>query len=171
MYVGADYHKHYPVATTMDEQGAVVEEQVRLRNDPDTLGGYAKHLPQGSKIALAATGSWYYLYEVFKDTGAEIFPAHPLRTRSVAEARIKTDKIGSTIIAHLPRTNLLPTSYIAHRRIRDIREVVWYRASLVALRTLIKNRMHAILPRKWHRDAVHKYFGQEGHWLSAGVRG
>jgi hypothetical protein len=46
--LGLDYHKHNFVATTMDEQGAVVK-QVRLCNDPDTLGGYAKRLPLGSK--------------------------------------------------------------------------------------------------------------------------
>jgi transposase len=146
MYVGVDYHKHYSVATKMDEQGTVVE-QVRLRNDPDTLVGYAKRLPQGSKIALEATGSWYYFYEVLEDTGAEISLAHPLRTRAIAEARIKTDKIDSTMIAHLLRTNLLPTSYIAPRSIRDVREILRYRASLVSLRTSIKNRMHAMLAK------------------------
>ena len=146
MYVGVDYHKHYSVATKMDEQGTVVE-QVKLRNDPDTLVGYAQRLPQGSKIALEATGSWYYFYEVLEDTGSEIYLAHPLKTKAIASARIKTDKIDSTILAHLLRTDLLPTSYIAPREIRDIREILRYRASLVSLRTSIKNKMHAILAK------------------------
>jgi hypothetical protein len=36
--------------------------------------------------------------------------AHPLRTRAIAEARIKTDTIDPTILARLVKTDLLPTS-------------------------------------------------------------
>ena len=36
MYVGVDYHKKYSIATKMDEKGSILE-QVRLRNDPETL--------------------------------------------------------------------------------------------------------------------------------------
>jgi transposase len=160
MYVGVDYHKHYSVATKMDEQGRVVE-QVRLRNDPDTLVGYAQRLPQGSKIALEATGSWYYFYEVLEDRGAEIYLAHPLRTRAIASARIKTDKIDSTILAHLLRTDLLPTSYIAPREIRDTREILRYRASLVSLRTSIKNKVHAILAKNGMTMPYTNVFGKK----------
>lgn len=46
----------------------------------------------------------------------------------MAEARIKTDRIDSSILAHLLRTDLLPESYIPPREIRDIREVLRYRA-------------------------------------------
>jgi transposase len=160
MYVGVDYHKHYSVATKMDEQGRVLE-QVRLHNDPQTLVGYVKGLPWGSKIALEATGSWYYFYEVLEDTGAEISLAHPLRTRAIAEARIKTDKIDSTILAHLLRTDLLPTSYIAPRKIRDIREVLRYRASLVFLRTSLKNKVHAILEKNGSEMPYTDVFGKK----------
>jgi transposase len=160
MYVGVDYHKHYSVATKMDEQGTVVE-QVRLHNDPDTLVGYAQRLPRGSKIALEATGSWYYFYEVLEDTGSEIYLAHPLKTRAIASARIKTDKIDATILAHLLRTNLLPTSYIAPREIRDTREILRYRASLVSLRTSIKNKVHAILAKNGMAIPYKDVFGKK----------
>jgi transposase len=66
-------------------------------------------MPSVFRWGVKATGSWYYFYEVLEDTGAEIFLAHPLRTRDIAEARIKTDTIDSTIIAHLlARTSCLP---------------------------------------------------------------
>jgi transposase len=125
------------------------------------LVGYAKGLPRGSKIALEATGSWYYFYEVLEDTGAEIFLAHPLKTKAIASARIKTDKIDSTILAHLLRTNLLPTSYIAPRGIRDIREILRYRASLVSLRTSIKNKVHAILAKNGMAIPYTDVFGKK----------
>jgi len=45
----------------MDDRGKVLE-QVRLKNDPRTLVRFAESLPEGSKIALEATGNWYYFY-------------------------------------------------------------------------------------------------------------
>lgn len=146
MYVGVDYHKRYSFATKMDERDQIIE-QIKLNNDPETLRAYAATLPPGSKIALEATEGWYYFYEMLESYCPEIYLAHPLKTRAIAEARIKTDKIDSTILAHLLRANLLPTSYIPPREIRDIREILRYRASLVSLRTSIKNKVHAILSK------------------------
>lgn len=144
MYVGVDYHKRFSFATKMNDKGDILG-QVKLQNDPQTLLQYADTLPDGSKIALEATGNWYYFYELLEEKCPDIFLAHPLKTRAIAEAKIKTDKIDSAILAHLLRTDLLPTSYIPPREIRDIRETLRYRASLVSLRTAIKNKVHAIL--------------------------
>ena len=146
MYVSIDYHKRYAVATSMDDKGQVVET-VRLKNEPGDLIGFVDRLPEDSKIAIEATGNWYDFFELLEGKSPEIHLAHPLKTRAIAEARIKTDKIDSTILAHLLRTDLLPESYIPPREIRDIREVLRYRASLVSLRTALKNRIHAILSK------------------------
>ncbi len=146
MFIGVDYHKKYSVATKMNDKGKITE-QIRLSNDPQTLLRYAESLPKGSKIALEATGNWYYFYELLESRCPDIYLAHPLKTRAIAEARIKTDKIDSTILAHLLRSDLLPTSYIPPREIRDTREILRYRASLVSLRTSIKNKVHAILSK------------------------
>ena len=59
MYVGVDYHRRYSMATKMDEKGKIVE-QLRFNNDPENLARFAAGLPPGSKVALEATGSWYY---------------------------------------------------------------------------------------------------------------
>jgi transposase len=160
MYIGVDYHKKYIVATKMDESGTIME-QVRLNNDPDTLLGYAHTLPTGSKIALEATEGWYHFYELLENQCPDIYLAHPLKTRAIAEARIKTDKVDSTMLAHLLRTNLLPHSYIPPREIRDMREILRYRASLVSLRTSIKNKVHAILSKNGIRMEYADIFGKK----------
>lgn len=160
MYIGVDYHKRYSIATKMDERGRILE-QVRLSNDPQTLLNYVNTLPASSKIALEATGNWYYFYELLDDKSLEVYLAHPLKTRAIAEAKIKTDKIDSSILAHLLRADLLPTSYIPPREIRDIREVLRYRASLVSLRTSIKNKVHAILSKNGINIEFSDIFGKK----------
>ena len=160
MYVGVDYHKRYSVATIMNEAGVILSQQ-RVSNNPETLRQFAAQLPAGSTIALEATGSWYYFYELLENTGIDIRLAHPLKTRAIAEARIKTDKIDATMLAHLLRADLLPTAYIPPQEIRDIREILRYRASLVALCTSLKNKVHAIVSKNGIGIEYSNIFGKK----------
>lgn len=144
----------------MNERGRVLE-QVRLKNDPQTLLNYVNALPARSKIALEATGNWYYFYyfyELLEDKSLDVYLAHPLKTRAIAEARIKTDKIDSSILAHLLSADLLPSSYIPPR---EIREVLRYRASIVSLRTSIKNKVHVILSKNGINIEFSDIFGKK----------
>ncbi|MFQ5962605.1 MAG: IS110 family transposase [Candidatus Methylomirabilales bacterium] len=160
MFVGIDYHKRYSQATVMDQDGHIVE-QGRFPNTPQAIRTFVDRLPAGSQIALEATGSWYHFYEVLEETVPQVHLAHPLKTRAIADARIKTDTIDATMLAHLLRTNLLPTSYIPPREIRDMRETLRYRASLVALRTSLKNKVHAILSKNGIQLRWSNIFGKQ----------
>ena len=145
-YIGIDLHKQTSYVTKMDAQGKILEQR-NLRNDPDTLRGYLTSQPPDTRFAVEATGNWMYLYELIEDRCPDLVLAHPLKTKAIASARIKTDKIDSTILAHLLRTDLLPAAYIPPRAVRDTREVLRYRAALVSLRTSIKNRIAAIISK------------------------
>jgi len=160
-YVGIDYHKRYSMITKMDGRGKILE-QVRLENNPKTLTKYLDNLHPKTKITLEATGNWYSFYELIEDKHIGVQLAHPLKTRAIAEARIKTDKIDSTILAQLLRTGFLPTFYIPPREIRDIRETLRYRASLVSLRTAIKCKVHAILSKNGLNPSFSDLFGKGG---------
>jgi transposase len=143
-YIGIDLHKQTSYVTRMNEKGKIVE-QINLSNDADTLRGYLTRLKPDARIAVEATGNWMYLYELIEERCPDLVLAHPQKTKAIASARIKTDKIDSTILAHLLRTNLLPQAYIPARQVRDSREVLRYRACLVRLRTSVKNRISALL--------------------------
>jgi transposase len=86
-----------------------------------------------------------YLYELLEDRPVDLVLAHPLKTKAIASARIKTDKIDATTLAQLLRGKLLPPAYLPPRPIRDLRELLRYRASLVVLRSLLKNKLQAVL--------------------------
>jgi len=38
--------------------------------------------------------------------------AHPLKMKAIADAKVKTDKIDVTILAHLLRADLIPEAYV-----------------------------------------------------------
>ena len=145
-YIGIDFHRQSSYITRMDKEGNILE-QLKVRNREEELGAFlAKHIEE-SKIAIEATGNWYYFYELIEEKQPDVVLSHPLKTRAIASARIKTDKIDSATIAHLLRSNLLPTAYIPPREVRDVKEILRYRASLVSLRVAIKNKVRAILSK------------------------
>jgi transposase len=167
-YIGIDLHKQTSYVTKMDAQGKILEQR-NLRNDPDTLRGYLTSQPPDTRFAVEATGNWMYLYELIEERCPDLVLAHPLKTKAIASARIKTDKIDSTILAHLLRTDLLPAAYIPPRAVRDTREVLRYRAALVSVRTSLKNRVSAILSKTGLRPPTKTAFGVKSRRFLATV--
>lgn len=143
-YIGIDLHKAKSFVTRMDSRGRV-REQVELLHAPGALQDYLERLPADSRIAVEATGNWMWLYELIEERHPDLVLAHPLKTKAIASARIKTDKIDATTLAHLLRADLVPAAYIPPRAVRDTRELLRYRASLVRLRVQLKNKIAAII--------------------------
>ena len=75
---------------------------------------------------------------------------------------MKTDAVDARTLAHLLRTGLLPEAYIAPPQLRDLRDLLRHRATLVHLRTSIKNRVHALLARQGILPEHSDLFGKAG---------
>ena len=161
MYIGVDLHKKYSYVTRMTHEGEILAQE-RIEHNSEALGAFVQSLDKDDKIAVEATGNWYYLYELLEDRVPDISLSHPLKTRAIAEARVKTDKIDSKTLAHLLRADLLPRSYIPTREIRDLRELLRYRFSLVKIRTQLKNKIHAILSKNGISSPFSDPFGKGG---------
>ena len=165
LYVGVDFHKKYSPFTEMDE-GGTISRQFRLSNERESLIQYVDYLPSESGVAIEATYNWYYFYDLLEEQDIDVSLAHPAKTKAIASARIMNDKISSTILADLLRTNYLPTAYIPPRQVRDTREMLRSRAFLVAMRTRLKNRVHAILSKNGLECPYTDIFGKKSlRWL------
>jgi transposase len=164
-YVGFDAHKKYTFFTQMDASGQI-RRQGKLANDRDALATFFAKIEEPARVVIEATMNWYHLYDLLESLEIPVTLAHPLRTRAIAEAKVKTDKVDSTILAHLLRTDLIPAAYIPPQEIRDLRELLRYRAALVKLQTMVKNRAHAILLKHGYQSPYTDTFGTQGRaWL------
>jgi len=85
--------------------------------------------------------------ELLDKFNMEVKLSHPLKTKAIADAKIKSDKIDANILSDLLRSDLLPTSYIPSQRIRELRELLRHRIRLVSNRTQLKNRIRDILTK------------------------
>jgi len=93
--------------------------------------------------------------------------SNPLRTRAIAEAKVKTDKVDALVLAQLLRCDYLPEVWRPDAHTRRLRQVTSRRASLVHQRTAVKNRLHAVLHQRLVHAPVKDLFGSGGRrWLA-----
>ena len=62
---------------------------------------YVAREPRDMVVAMEATLGWYWLHDLLEEKGIEVKLSHPLKTKAIASARIKNDKIDSKVLAHL----------------------------------------------------------------------
>lgn len=167
-YIGIDLHKAKSFVARMDRRGRVLE-QVDLPHATGALQRYLEGVPRDTRIAVEATGNWMWLYELIEARHPDLVLAHPLKTKAIASARIKTDKIDATTLAHLLRADLVPAAYIPPRAVRDTREILRYRASLVRLRVQVKNKIAAILSKNGITPPTKTAFGVKSRQFLATV--
>ena len=160
LYTGVDYHRSFSYLTTMDERGEIVSQKKLPSNGQ--IVDYLKEFGEEMEVAIEATPSWYWLYDHLEGEGFEVKLSHPLKTKAIAYAKVKTDKVDSATLAHLLRSNLLPLSYVPEKPVRLNRELLRYRASLVKIQTGVKNKIHTILAKNNVNHEYSDLFGKEG---------
>ena len=125
-YVGIDLHRRRSVIVRMDEDGEKLET-VRVDNDPVALGAALAEAGPEPEVALEATYGWYWAVDLLQASGAKVHLVHPSGLHWAAR-RVKNDERDATEIAHRLRRNDLPEAWIAPPQLRELRELVRYRA-------------------------------------------
>jgi transposase len=160
LYTGLDFHRSFTYVTTMDEKGKILGQK-KLPSNGEIIE-FLKEFGEEMEIAIESTPSWYWLYDSLEDEGFDVKLSHPLRTKAIAYAKVKTDKVDSTTLAHLLRSDLLPLSYVPERSVRLSRELLRYRASLVKIQTRVKNKIHMVLAKNNVSNEYSDLFGKAG---------
>ena len=122
-FVGLDVHRKSVVATAVDPLGHPVS-QAKFGPTNRELVEYLRSLPGTKYVALEACSVWEHFYDAAASTGASVVLSNPLKTRLIAEANLKTDRVDSEALATLLRGNLLPRSYAPPPETRAVRSLV-----------------------------------------------
>jgi transposase len=159
--VGIDLHRKRSHVAVIDDQGRELRSR-RVINDGQTILALLAEIDGDCRVALEATYGWEWLADVLEDGGYELHLAHPLRTKAIASARVKTDAVDARTLAHLLRADLLPEAYIAPRELRDLRDLLRQRVVLTHMRSALKNRVHALIARQGVQREHADLFGAGG---------
>jgi transposase len=73
--------------------------------------------------------------------------SNPRKTRAIAQAKVKTDKVDARILVQLLAVNFLPETWVADDWTRMLRRLVVRRTHLVKQRTRLKNQVHGTVSR------------------------
>jgi transposase len=166
VYVGIDVHRKRSQVAVIDQGGEVLAN----RNVPNGVEPILKvigGLPPGTPAAFEAAFGWGWLLELLEDYGFDPHLVHPLQCKAIASARLKNDKVDAAILAQLLRADLLPEAWIAPPAVRQLRAVLRHRAQLVRLRTLLRNRIHAVLADHGHDRPGGCWSGPGRAWLAS----
>jgi transposase len=147
VFVGLDVHRKSVVATALDSEGRRLS-QVKLGIAPVELVEFLRGLPGHKQVALEAGSSWAPIFDAAESVGASVVLSNPLRTRLIADASLKTDKVDSEALATLLRVRALPTAYAPPPEVRRLRTTVSERIYYKRRATSIKNRTYAVLLRR-----------------------
>jgi transposase len=167
-FIGCDAHKKFSVFVAVNEKGHA-GEALRVNHDRQLYREFLAQLPQGSTIALEASGSYSWLVDEMERLGHHPKLCNPLEAKRRMALTKKTDKLDARGLAILLRNGMLPEIWIPPSELRDQRELLRLRIFLVRLRTRVKNRIHGMLSRHNVQVSRSDLFGVEGR-LQLGAR-
>jgi len=149
-YIGLDLHKRNIFATVLGADGKIIS-RANISSKREDISHYLKKQGDDISVAIEASYNWLYYFRILEAITDNIVVAHPLKTRIIGEAKIKTVKIDSAALAYMLRADMLPGVYIPTRTSMENKLLLRSRISLVRVRTQIKNKIHTIIDR--NRDA------------------
>lgn len=165
-FAAFDLHKKMVEAILLSDSGSV---ELRLRfptNRAELLKFGKKHLTKNHILAVEATFNTWPVVELITPFVKEVVISNPMRTRAIAEAKIKTDKVDAFVLANLLRLDFLPRVWQPDVATQQARRSTTERAVLTSDRTRIKNRIHAILHQRLLEPPTKDLFSKPGLlWL------
>lgn len=166
-FVGLDIHKSVVQAAFIDAKGGELahERFGCSRGELEQFG--RQQLRRSDRIALEATTNTWGVVAILKPFVKEVVVSNPLRTKAIASAKVKTDKVDALVLAQLLRCGYLPPVWEPPPAIQAARSITSRRAALVADRTAVKNRVQAALRQRLICSPGRLFSVRGRAWLAA----
>ena len=160
-YVGIDLHRRRSVIVRRSAEGETLE--VTKINNDDLLSFERAVMAAGEhpEVVLEACYGWYWATDLLEELGCQVHLAHPLGN-NWGNRRVKNDLRDAEDLADLLRLGRLAEAWIAPPKVRELRELVRYRAKLVCLRTNCKLQVYAVLAKEGVAVPMTDLFGVAG---------
>jgi transposase len=164
--IGLDVHREFAQVAIWED--GVVAQAGRVETTPEALRLFAASLCATDEVALEATGNTHAIARLLEHHVGRVVISNPHKTRVIAEAKVKTDKVDAAVLAQLLAAGFLPSVWLPDEATFSLRRQVARRAHLVRQRTRLKNQIQAIL----HRNLIPRcpaadLFGHKGRaWLA-----
>jgi transposase len=164
--IGLDVHREFAQVAVWED--GRVRHVGRIGTTPEELRLFADSLAPSDEVAIEATCNTHAIARLLEPRVARVVVSNPQKTRAIAEAKVKTDKVDAEVLAQLLAADYLPAVWLPDDETHALRRQVARRAHIVRQRTRLKNQVQSIL----HRNLVPRcpaadLFGRKGRtWLA-----
>lgn len=154
--VGIDIHKIKCIVTIKDGKSRKELEQTEYDNTVAGVNKFIKYIKTKYKnqtiraVCESTANYWYRTHDMLEDNGIDTILAHPAKTKIIAQAKLKDDKVDSGILADLLRSDMVYESYVPNKHYRGMRSLARMRLGLVQSITRHKNKIHSIIAKYDH---------------------
>jgi transposase len=133
-HLGIDVGKRKCRAAIKDDKGKILDEFF-FGNDTNGIDNLLSRIQANktshtititttTQAVLESTGNmWMRIHDTLEENGIDTILANPYKTKIIAEAKIKSDKLDARILSDLLRTDLIYESYVPKQEDRDKKEV------------------------------------------------
>ena len=159
-YVGIDLHRRSTTIVRMAEDGEVLGTE-RFVSQPFELAQAMAAAGPEPEVVLESTYGWYWAADVLQDLGAHVHLAHALGN-NWGNRRVKNDVRDAQDLAAMLALGRLAEGWIAPPEVRELRELVRYRYSLIRHRTSAKAQIHGVMAKNGILPVVGELWGPTG---------
>jgi transposase len=164
-WIGIDLAKRESQLVALNAAGEPLAA-LRLQTTRENIQALRAELTAFDTVALEVTTNSNAITRLLQQSPARILTSNPIRTKMIASAKIKTDKIDARVLAELARAGYLPLVWLPDPDTEALRHLLCDRRSLVDRRTELKNTVHSVLHRNLLEYQFEDLFGAGGRrWL------
>lgn len=146
-FIGMDVHKRFIEVCILDAAGNIVFRG-QVACEKGQLEGFCRaKFQKTDRAALEATGNTWSVVAIVEPFVEHVVVSNPLRTKAIAEAKIKTDKVDALVLAQLLRCDYLPLVWQPDAETQRFRSLMTHRVGLMTHRSRLKNRIQSLLAR------------------------
>lgn len=162
--IGLDVHRRFAEIAIL---AGKEERQLRISTEPEALREFARTLGPDDQVVLEATANPWPIADLLAERAGRVVVSNPLRTRAIADAKIKTDKVDARTLAQLLAAEFIPAVWVPDPACRALRARIARHRALVQQRTRLRNQIHAALIRSLVACPYSDLFGRAGRgWLA-----
>ena len=143
--MGVDLHKTNFVVCFL-----AADDAQRLETYPltgDGLARFKRQLREADELAVEATQNVHYFYDQVKAYVSRVAVVDTYRFGVVARSKKKTGKADAAAPARFLKLGWLPEVPVPGEQVRELRQLLQARETLVSMRTKLKNMAHAAFSR------------------------
>ena len=127
--IGLDVHREFAQIAVLED--GLVRQAGQVATSPEALRALADSLLPSDEVAIEATCNTHAIVRLLAPRVARVVISNPMKTRAIAEAKVKTDKVDAEVLAQLLAADYLPGVWMADEDTQALRRQVARRAHIV----------------------------------------